>query len=225
MNVNSATTASTTTSGVASTKLADNYSTFLKMLTTQLQNQDPTSPLDTNEFTTQLVQFTSVEQSIQQNKNLETLIAMSQSNGLVSAASFIGQDVTAKTATGQLGAKGLDWTYSLGANAETNDLVIKSSSGNVVATLPGATKRGQHDIHWDGTVAGGGKAPAGTYTLEPAATDSNGASINVNTALTGRVSAIESDASGISVIIGGTAVPITQISRVAQPSAPQNVDA
>ena len=61
-------------------QLSGNFSTFLNLLTTQLKNQDPTSPMDTNQFTQQLVMYSQVEQQIQSNSNLKTLIAQGQSS-------------------------------------------------------------------------------------------------------------------------------------------------
>ena len=80
---------------VASGSLADNFDNFLILLTTQLQNQDPLSPMESTEFTNQLVQFASVEQQIKQNQSLEDLLAIERSNQAVSAVGFLGANVEA----------------------------------------------------------------------------------------------------------------------------------
>jgi flagellar basal-body rod modification protein FlgD len=91
----SSTTSSAATNGLAS--LADNYQTFLTLLTTQLQNQDPTSPLDTSQFTSQLTQMTGVEQQLLSNQLLQQLVTAQ--GGLSQAAGLIGKTITAPGAT------------------------------------------------------------------------------------------------------------------------------
>src|SRR3974390_2835673 len=93
--------------------LAGNFNEFLKLLTTQLQNQDPLSPMDTNQFTQQLVQFSSVEQQINMNTQLSTLISLQQTAQTAQAASFIGATVTVNGATAQLVNGRATWNYSV----------------------------------------------------------------------------------------------------------------
>ena len=77
-------------SDLALVDLANNLDNFLTILTTQLQYQDPLSPMETSEFTNQLVMFTGVEQQVQQNQNLEKLIALQSNNLAISAVTYIG---------------------------------------------------------------------------------------------------------------------------------------
>ena len=84
----------------ALSSLSGNLDTFLKLLMTQLQNQDPTSPLDTAQFTSQLVQYSSVEQQIQTNTNLNSLLQLTQGNQVVQSASLLGKK--AEVASDQL---------------------------------------------------------------------------------------------------------------------------
>ncbi|MGB1540522.1 MAG: flagellar hook assembly protein FlgD, partial [Rickettsiales bacterium] len=85
----------------ARSKLSGDFDTFLLLLTTQLQNQDPIEPLDTNEFTAQLVQFANVEQAIDTNSNLETMISMQQGTQINNAVNYIGNFVEAKGNSGR----------------------------------------------------------------------------------------------------------------------------
>src|SRR5581483_7700907 len=101
------TTPSTSSSSQAITvagsqELAGNFDTFLQLLTTQLQHQDPLSPLDTNQFTEQLVQFASVEQQINENSNLQTLISLQQTAQATQAMQFIGSNVSINSSTAAL---------------------------------------------------------------------------------------------------------------------------
>src|ERR1700730_10399697 len=93
--INQQTASSTTanSSQNALTSLSSNFQDFLSMLMTQLQNQDPSSPMDTNQFTTELVQFSSVEQQITTNSSLTQLIQLTQSGEILNSASLVGQQV------------------------------------------------------------------------------------------------------------------------------------
>src|SRR5580692_10651622 len=84
----------TTSSGDAMNQLSGNFDTFLTLLTTQLKNQDPTSPMDSNEFTQQLVEFSQVEQQIDTNTNLQTLITQGQSQSGAYATGYLGKSVS-----------------------------------------------------------------------------------------------------------------------------------
>src|SRR5579872_4304807 len=103
---NAAASTATSTAGqvtvAGSQEIAGNFDTFLQLLTTQLQNQDPLSPLDTNQFTEQLVEFASVEQQINENSNLQTLISLQQTSQETQAMQFIGSNVTINTSTAGL---------------------------------------------------------------------------------------------------------------------------
>jgi flagellar basal-body rod modification protein FlgD len=93
------TTAATTANGTTSTpdamaQLSGNFSTFLTLLTTQLKNQDPTSPMDSNQFTQQLVEFSQVEQQINTNTNLQTLISQGTAQSAAYATGYLGKTVT-----------------------------------------------------------------------------------------------------------------------------------
>jgi flagellar basal-body rod modification protein FlgD len=207
----------------ASKGLANNFDTFLKLLTVQMQNQDPLSPLDTNQFTQQLVSFTGVEQSIQQNKNLQTLIGEMRGQNLNSSASYIGKEVTADTDLAALGPTGARWNYTLDSDALSNKLNVTTERGDIVATFNGDTKRGAHSFAWDGRLQNGTKAPAGNYRLAPAAKASDQSDVTTHVQLVGRVDAVESGPNGSSLIVAGLPITQSQILRISAPASPQNV--
>jgi flagellar basal-body rod modification protein FlgD len=207
----------------ASKSLSGNFDTFLKLLTVQMKNQDPLSPLDTNQFTQQLVSFSGVEQSIKQNKNLETMIAEMRGQGLTSAAGYIGQDVTANTDLAALGKNGARWSYTLDSEALSNTLSVTTPSGEVVASFPGQTKHGTYEFSWDGKLANGTKAPPGNYKLTPIAKASDKSDVTSHVQLVGRVEAVEADAQGNRLIVAGLPIQLSQVVRVAPPATPQNV--
>lgn len=162
-------------SSTAFSSLTENLDTFLTLLTTQLQNQDPLEPLDTEQFTQQLVQFAGVEQSIQTNSNLETLIALQSSSDRSSALELIGRDVTINSADAANQGDGATWRYELPAAAASVDLAILNEQGAVVATARGTS--GAKTFTWDGTDNDGNSLPPGTYSLTIDARDTAGALI------------------------------------------------
>ena len=122
--------------------LASNSQTFLTLLTTQLKNQDPTSPLDTNQFTAQLVQMTGVEQQLLSNQLLQTLVNQSSGGGVTGAVGLIGKQVTASGNTATLTDGSASWQYNLGGNAANVTVQVSDSSGNVVFTGAAPTGSG-----------------------------------------------------------------------------------
>src|ERR1700735_475358 len=119
-----------------SQEIAGNFDTFLQLLTTQLQNQDPLSPLDTNQFTEQLVEFASVEQQINENSNLQTLISLQQTSAATQAMQFLGSSVTVNSSAATLAnATGQAATWNLNSAAPaTGNITITNSSGATVYT-------------------------------------------------------------------------------------------
>lgn len=163
MEVNSATSGQTTAAGNAGTKLANDFDNFLVLLTTQLQYQDPLDPVDSGQFTEQLVSFTQVEQSIATNKNLEQLIAQVQSQNLSAAVGFIGKEVIIETDKAGLGEDGtVKWEYTLGANTDSTKILVKDDDGRIVHTTDGNKSAGLHEFTWEAPE----DTEDGIYTLE-----------------------------------------------------------
>lgn len=180
-------TGSSTGSAASSTKLAENFDTFLTMLTVQLKNQDPLSPMDSTEFTNQLVQFSAVEQQIAANKNLENLISVTQTNTKAQAISYIGHTIETagtvlplqggsetETDTIALSNSSATFKYTLDSTSDSTAIRIKDHDGNVVRTLSGETSSGSHEITWDGLDASNEKVADGNYTVEVVGTKANG---------------------------------------------------
>ena len=160
------------TSSSAFSSLTANLDTFLTLLTTQLQNQDPLEPLDTEQFTQQLVQFAGVEQSIQTNANLETLIALQSSSDRSSALDLIGRAVTISSDAARHDGDGAQWTYETPLAASAISLSIVDANNTVVATAVGSP--GAQSYVWDGKTNTGARAPDGVYRLSVTAVDASG---------------------------------------------------
>lgn len=213
-------TSSSTSANIASGQktLNTNFQTFLTLLTTQLKNQDPTSPLDPNQFTQQLVQMTGVQQQLISNQLLQQIASSSSgSQGVVGGVGLIGKTVTANDATSVLSGGQIPWSYSLDRTASEAVMTITNAAGQPVYT--GAAPNlgaGVHSFAWNGKNASGTQLPdGGSYTLSITATDAKGAAVTSQAIVKGQVSGVAQDASGAAtVLIGGAAVPISAITAV-----------
>jgi flagellar basal-body rod modification protein FlgD len=161
------------------TRLSDNYDTFLVLLTAQLQNQDPLAPMDSTQFTQQLVQFSQVEQQIRTNEQLEGLVSQYQAASAGAALSYLGRDALIESGATRLAGGQATWGYSLGDTAEEAKITIKDSRGRTVFEGPAETTEGSHIFTWNGKNTAGETMPDGTYTMSVSAKDEAGESVDV----------------------------------------------
>jgi flagellar basal-body rod modification protein FlgD len=205
-----------TTDIAGSQEIAGNFDTFLQLLTTQLQNQDPLSPLDTNQFTEQLVEFASVEQQINENSNLQTLISLQQTGEATQAMQFLGSSVTVSSNAAALSnATGQQATWSVNSpSPATAAVTISSSTGQVAYTGTTSLSTGSQSYAWNGKGNNGVTWPDGNYTLSITATGANGSPVTVSTQVQGTVSAVNVSQNPPTVMVGGQSYPISSIQSV-----------
>ena len=215
--VNPAPTAAATSSGAAEdarAKFGSNFDTFLTLLTTQLKNQDPLSPMDSSQFTQQLVQFSQVEQSINANQNLENLISLTKGRATTDAVGYLGKTVTLTDGTGGLKDGAAHWTYSVHGQADTTRLTITNAAGHVVFAGDGETASGTHDFVWNGKDNAGRDLPNGNYTLAVAAKNPDGTSIATSVASQGVVDEVDLTGTEPTLMIGALSVPISKATLI-----------
>jgi flagellar basal-body rod modification protein FlgD len=195
-------------------RLADSTETFLSLLTTQLKNQDPLSPMDSSQFTQQIVQMTGVEQQLLTNDLLAALVGMSD-GGLADSVNLIGKTVTATTGAASLQDGKATWAYNLPRGANSVQLDVLDAKGNIVASkVLTATAAGNHSFEWDGKNNLGTQLADGDYGLRITPTDAAGAKFSAIQTLTGVATAVQSvDGTNI-VTIGKTKVPISAVTAV-----------
>jgi flagellar basal-body rod modification protein FlgD len=209
---------SATTTGKA--RLAENFDTFLSLLTSQLKNQDPLSPMDANQFTAQIVQMTGVEQQLLTNDLLQKLVTNS-SGGVAAAVGLIGKEVRAVSTDAALKGDKAAWTFNLDANAADVKVEVLDSTGKVVhAEALTDVKAGDRAYTWDGKDALGHKMPEGTYTLRLAAKDASGESIGGSIFVDGLVTAVEQSDGKTLLTINGGKVPWETVNSVRLPTGP-----
>ncbi len=192
-------------------KLADDFDDFLVLLTTQLQNQDPLDPMDSGEFTQQLVSFTGVEQQIQANQNLELLANLSRLQNLASSASYLGTDALTVRDLGDHNGDGIKWQYQNTAVTDQLTLEVRNSTGDLIYSKTGDTKLGTHEFNWDGLDAAGNMVEDGNYKLEIIAKNSDGNELTPNIFVQETITAV--DTSGFEPVftVGPNAVGQTEI--------------
>lgn len=218
--------ASSGSSGTSSSmqQLTGNFDTFLQLLTTQLQNQDPMNPMDSTQFTQQLVEFSQVEQQINTNSNLQNLIGLTEGNSGSAAVGYLGKNITITNGNGALidDSSGdptpTNWNYNLPSNAASVTFTVTNSSGQTVYTETdtdsGHTNSGNDAFSWNGNDNNGNAQTPGTYTLNVNATGANGAAITPTISFTGAVSEISFQNGAPVLMIGTMAVPLSQVSSI-----------
>lgn len=194
--------------------IAQNFTAFLQLLTTQLQNQNPLDPLDTNQFTQQLVQFAQVEQQLRGNDQLETLVALQKSTQASAALDFVGKTVVISGATTHLGAEGNTvWTFSSPKPASAT-VTIQDSTGQTAFTGSYTLNAGRQDFVWDGRGTNGQRWPAGNYTLSITAKDATGQTVAITTDVQGIVDSADVTQTPPVLTIGELNFTLDQIKRV-----------
>ena len=207
-------------SASARTSLATNFDTFLTLLTAQLKNQDPLSPTDTTQMTSQITQMTGVEQQLVTNDLLTALVGMNTSGGISDAVNLMGKQVTAETDKSVLKDNAAAWTYTQGRSATSVKIEIVDKYDKTIRTvLPEDMSSGDHTFTWDGKSDDGTLQPAGgAYTIKVTATDGNGSSITTTSKgrIDGIVTKVTNESGQNMVWIGDTKVPIDSVIGVTE---------
>ena len=213
------------------TMLASNFETFLALLTSQLKNQDPLSPVDSNQFTAQLTQMAGVEQQLLTNELLKSLVAAQGGGGLASAANYIGRDATAAWSATKFTDGEAVWSYEVAANAASVRLEVLDGSGKVVWSGDAPDKTtGVHDFSWDGEATTGNDGQEGqVYSLKVVAKDAAGGAIDAQVLTRGRITGVEMYDGETFLTVGNSIVPLSSVialeeARTAQTSPPADED-
>jgi flagellar basal-body rod modification protein FlgD len=201
-------------SALASQQIAGNFQSFLTLLTTQLQNQNPLSPLDTNQFTQQLVEFAGVQQQLNTNDSLATLVSLQQTAQSTQALGFVGKTAVVNGSTAALTNSTATWQLSV-PTASTVNISITSSSGQTVFTGSYAAAAGNNQpFTWNGQGSDGTQEAAGNYTLTATAKDSSNNTVAITTQVEGVVSSVDLTQSPPLLTIGGQTFTVNQIQSI-----------
>ena len=207
---------SSSLSSTAGSTLAGNFQTFLTLLTTQLQNQNPLDPLDTNQFTQQLVQFAGVEQQLKTNDQLTALVSLQQTAQSTQALGFVGKTAVVDGSTAALTNSAATWNLGVPTDANVS-VSITSSTGQTVFSGNYSVAAGQnHTFAWDGKGNDGTQWPDGQYKMVATAADTAGNTVAVNTQIQGVVNSVDLTQSPPMLSINGQNYLVNQIKSIAQ---------
>ncbi|MDD7910145.1 flagellar hook capping FlgD N-terminal domain-containing protein [Pseudovibrio exalbescens] len=199
----------------ASQSISANYDLFMSMLTTQLQNQDPLDPLDSAQYTEQLVQYTQVEQQIQQNENLDQLLVQMKTQNASQFVGYIGNEVTALGDKAILVDDEAKWTYVAPQDGKAQ-IEIKNSEGAVVYREEVDIKEGDGTYKWEGTTESGSKAADGVYSISMTMQNELNQPFEVSTNITGVVTEVDFTQGEVVLRLGDLEVPVSDITKVKQ---------
>ncbi len=207
------------TTGSAMQSLSGNQNTFLQLLTTQLKNQDPLAPTDTNTFTQQLVEYSQVEQQIDTNSKLDGMTKLLGNTQIQGALATVGSFVQyAGSSFNYTGSGNYTMDYNLPSAAASATLTITDANGNEIYTTAApstALSSGDNAFVWNGQTDQGLTAAAGTYNIAVTAKDSAGNSITPTTSVWGQVTQVQATNSDVDLILsGGNSIPFNSVSSI-----------
>jgi flagellar basal-body rod modification protein FlgD len=190
------------------------FNTFITLLTTQLQHQDPLNPTNTDTFTQELIQLSGVEQQLKTNSTLSSistdLSSITQSNGL----GYVGKTVTATGDTSPMQSGKAQWDYNLSSAAHSVVLTVQDLSGNAVFTTAGSLSAGNHPFTWNGQTDKGPAVTSGDYVLNVQAFDTAGKPLTTTTAIVGQVTGVDTSSGSAVLQLGDVLVPVSKVSQV-----------
>src|SRR5262245_16191239 len=207
---------SSTKGAVDSNTLAGNFQTFLTLLTTQLKNQNPLDPLDTNQFTQQLVQFAQVEQQIKQNQQLDTLISLNKAAETTTALAHVGATVAIDGKTAALTNQRATWTFNV-PKPVSAAVTIRNASGQTVYSGNFSMNAGMSTFEWDGRDASGVQWPDGNYTISVTAKDANGQTVEIPSEIEGVVDSVNVTKTPPELSVSGQTFTLDKVKRVVRP--------
>ncbi len=211
--LSAASSSSSSTTSSSAARIADNFDQFLQLLTTQLKNQSPLDPLDTNQFTQQLVQFASVEQQIKTNDSLASLLVANKTANVTNAMGFVGARVTADGTTSALKDGAATWQLNAPRTGQAT-ITIKDKNGNEVYSTTKTLSSGDQTFSWDGKKTNGETAADGQYTIVVAAKDANGQTMTVTSEISGTVDGVDVTGDTPVLDVGGILIPVTSVKSV-----------
>ena len=195
--------------------LADNFDNFLTMLTTQLENQDPLSPMDSTEFTNQLVAFSGLEQQIAGNEKLDNLYIANKAVEAATAVQYLGKTVEIASNVTFLADGEATISYILPEEAKEATITLYNSEGELVHTLEADTDSGRNEFTWDGKNEQDVDLEAGTYAVVVTALDSEDESIQpIPVYANGTVNEIINDNSETYILVNDMLVSISDVKAI-----------
>ncbi|MGL5446656.1 MAG: flagellar hook assembly protein FlgD [Rhabdaerophilum sp.] len=213
--INSTPTPAAPASGLAKSRqgIANNFDQFLSLLTTQLKNQSPLDPLDSNQFTQQLVQFAGVEQQLRTNETLESLVSANKVGNATAALGFVGVKVSVARDGSPMQDGKVKWLLNA-PRAGQASITVKDRDGNIVHQRSATLRAGEQELTWDGQLQNGSQAPDGEYTISMTAVDSANQVLDVKSTMLATVDSVDVSGTSPMLRIGSFDVPLTDVKSI-----------
>lgn len=190
--------------------LTNDFESFLQLFLTQLQNQDPSEPLDTNQMTDQIVQFTQVEQQINTNTKLDTMIASAKASSVSNALSFVDKFVEFESKQINFNGAGSssEFAYKLAAPAQNVSIQITDSTGKLIRSVENldATVGKKNSVIWDGTDDAGNHVAAGTYNVKITAKNAEDENVALTQYVTDYVTSVDLNGNDVNLNFGNLSI-------------------
>ena len=206
-------TASSTSGANALSTLSGNFQNFLGLLMTQLKNQDPTSPLDTNQFTSQLVQFTGVQQQINANSSLTQLIQLTQSGQIMQSSSLVGKRVEVASDHVALQNGSGDVRYTA-ASAQPVEIAVYNDAGAKIRDVTVSATKGVNDWKWNGADSRGNRVADGSYKVAVLGTNTDGTTGGLPFTVVGTATSVQKSGSTLQLQLGALGVDFSKVQSV-----------
>lgn len=207
-------------------KLAKDLNSFLTLLTSQLKNQDPLSPMDSSEFTNQLVEFAQVEQQIGMNDNLTNLIGLTNQSIVSNAVNYIGTIIEGESSQVALQNGKLKAAYGLNAEAKQVTVVVRNDAGDIIYSRPidraDGKSQGVHSFEWDGKDGNGNQLPDGPYTLSVTAQGADDKPVENYITAFGRVTGVTQINGQTVLLTGKVGIPMEKVLSITEPETSGN---
>lgn len=211
--VNAASAAATSATEQSRKTLFGSYDLFLKLLTTQIKNQNPLEPMDPAEYTQQLVQYSTVEQGLKTNEQLASLLSVIQSGQASSYVSYLGSYVSASGDSTMMEDGKATWNYTVPNDAK-GTVEIRNSGGALVYRGDVDLSKGSGTYTWDGKTTDGNAAAPGAYTVKFSVFDSSSNAQTVSTEVKGKVDKVDISSGTAFLKIGDVRIPVSSVKSV-----------
>ncbi len=212
MDITGLTSSTNNDPSAAAQKLTNDFDTFLTLLTTQLKNQDPLSPMESAEFTNQIVAFSNLEQQIAQSDKLDNLLSAEKTLQAATAVSYLGKTIEVPLSATQLTDGNANIAYILPPGADEVTVTIFDGSGGVLQTLDGHTEEGRNALSWDGKDSFGNVLPDDTYTISVGGLDDNGDPLeDISVIFSGVAEDVLTEAGETFLRVGNVAVALNDV--------------
>jgi flagellar basal-body rod modification protein FlgD len=206
--------AASSATALANQQIAGNFQSFLTLLTTQLQNQNPLDPLDTNQFTQQLVEFAGVQQQLNTNDSLATLVSLQQTAQSTQALGFVGKTAVVDGSTATVINSAATWDLNVPKDSNLNITITSSTGQTVYSGTYAATAGDNQAFAWNGVGNDGTQWPDGQYKLTATAVDSSGNAVAITTQIQGVVSSVDLTQTPPLLTIDGQTYTVNQIKSI-----------